>query len=84
VGDWYYKQENYKGAISRYREALEYKPHDGDATYKLAQVLGKTGDAAGATENYEEYLKLLPTGPHAKKAREALEKLKQKTAKSRG
>ncbi len=81
VGDWYYKQENYKAAISRYREALDFKPHDAEATFKLAEVLNKTGDQAEATTNYEEYLKLLPTGPHAKKAREALEKLKEKTAK---
>jgi tetratricopeptide (TPR) repeat protein len=82
VGDWYYKQENYKAAISRYREALDFKPHDAEATFKLADVLNKTGDVAGATENYEEYLKLLPDGPHAKKAKEALEKLKEKTAKN--
>ena len=81
VGDFYYKQENYKAAISRYQEALEYKPHDGDATYKLAEVLNKTGDKAGAIENYEAYLKMLPNGPYSKKAREALEKLKVKTAK---
>ncbi len=78
VGDFYYKQENYKAAISRYREALEYKPHDGDATFKLAEVLNKTGDLAGAMENYQEYLKALPNGPHAKKAKEALEKIKKK------
>jgi Flp pilus assembly protein TadD len=82
VGDWYYKQENYKAAISRYREALDFKPHDAEATFKLAEVLNKTGDLPGATENYEEYLKLLPDGPHAKKARETLEKLKAKTAKN--
>ena len=81
IGDFYYKQENYSAAISRYREALEFKPHDGEATFKLAQVLDKTGDAAGATQNFEEYLKMLPNGPHAKKAREALDKLKEKTAK---
>lgn len=77
VGDYYYKQENYKAAISRYREALEVKPHDAEATYKLAQVLDKTKDYAGAKENYEEYLKMLPNGPYAKKAREALEKMKK-------
>src|SRR5208337_3352382 len=27
VGDFYYKKENYSAAISRYREALEFKPH---------------------------------------------------------
>lgn len=81
VGDWYYKQQNYKAAISRYREALDFKPHDGEATFKLAEVLNKTGDLPGAVENYEDYLKVLPNGPHAKKAKEALEKLKAKTAK---
>ena len=81
VGDFYYKRDNYEAAISRYREALEFKPHDAEATYKLAEALNKTGDTAGATENYEAYLKILPNGPYAKKAKEALEKLKQKTAK---
>lgn len=82
VGDFYYKRENYQAAISRYREALEYKPHDAEATYKLAEVLNKTGDVAGARENYEAYLKILPNGPYAKKAREALSKLKDKPAQS--
>lgn len=80
VGDWYYKQQNYKAAISRYQEALDFKPHDGEATYKLAVVLNKTGDFAGATQNYEEYLKILPNGPYAKKAKEALEKLKKNSS----
>ncbi len=78
VGDFYYKQENYRAAISRYREALEYKPHDAEATFKLADTLNKTGDTAGAIENYQAYLKILPNGPNAKKAHEALDKLKAK------
>jgi tetratricopeptide (TPR) repeat protein len=77
VGDWYYKQQNYKAAISRYREALDWKPQDAEATYKLAQVLNKTGDINGARENYEAYLKTLPNGPYARKAKEALGKLKE-------
>jgi tetratricopeptide (TPR) repeat protein len=80
VGDFYFKKENYGAAISRYREALDYKPHDAEATFKLAEVLNKTGDARGATENYEAYLKILPNGPYAKKSHEALEKLKSKPA----
>ena len=82
VGDWYYKQDNYKAAISRYREALDWKPQDAEATYKLAQVLNKTGDVKGARENYEAYLKILPNGPYAKKAKEALSKLKDKPGDS--
>ena len=78
VGDFYYKQENYHAAVSRYREALEFKPHDAEATFKLAEALQKTGDKAGAIENYQAYLKILPGGPYSKKAREALDKLKVK------
>jgi len=78
VGDFYCKKENYQAAISRYREALEYKPHDAEATYKLAEVLNKTGDTAGAKENYQAYLKILPNGPYARKANEALAKLNEK------
>lgn len=80
IGDFYVKKENYGAAVSRYREALEYKPHDAEATFKLAEVLNKTGDTAGATENYQDYLKILPNGPYAKKAREALDKLKARSA----
>ena len=77
VGDFYFKvKQNYPAAISRYREALEYKPHDAEATFKLAEALNKTGDTAGAIENYEAYLKILPDGPYANKAHEALDKLK--------
>ena len=77
VGDYYFKRENYKGAISRYREALEYKPHDAEATFKLAEVLNKTGDLSEAAENYEEYLKMMPSGPYAKKAKQTLDKIKK-------
>jgi tetratricopeptide (TPR) repeat protein len=82
VGDFYYKQENYQAAVSRYREALEYKPHDAEATFKLAEALAKTDDVAGAKENYETYLKIRPNGPHAKKARQALSELKGKPAQN--
>ena len=83
VGDFYFKvKQNYPAAISRYREALEYKPHDAEATFKLAEALNKTGDTAGAVENYEAYLKILPNGPYATKAHEALDKLKTAGASS--
>ena len=78
VGDYYFKSENYPAAISRYREALEYKPHDADATYKLAVALEKSGDLKGAMENYQDYLKTLPQGPYAAKAQKSVDRLKQK------
>ncbi|MDR3748007.1 MAG: tetratricopeptide repeat protein [Acidobacteriota bacterium] len=85
IGDFYFKvKQNYPAAVSRYREALENKPHDAEATFKLAEALNKTGDIEGAVENYQAYLKILPDGPYAKKAKEELGKLKagKSTAKA--
>lgn len=78
VGDFYFKRENYSAAISRYREALEYKAHDAEATYKLGAALEKSGDLKGAMENYQDYLKILPKGPYAEKSQKGIERLKQK------
>jgi tetratricopeptide (TPR) repeat protein len=82
VGDFYFKKENYKAAISRYQEALLWKPQDAEATYKLAEALEKSGDKAGAAENYRAYLKILPHGPYAQKAQSALSRLKDIAAPS--
>src|SRR5215471_103926 len=78
VGDWYFKQENYRAAISRYQEALEWKPKDAEATYKLALVQEKSGDPTAALANYQAYLKILPNGPYAEKARKGIDRVKSK------
>ena len=78
VGDWYFKQENYRAAMSRYQEALEWKPKDAEATYKLALVEEKSGDPTAALANYQAYLKILPNGPYAEKARKGIDRLKSK------
>ena len=78
VGDWYFKQGNYRAAISRYEEALEWKPKDAEATYKLAEVQEKSGDPTAALANYQAYLKILPSGPYADKARKGVDRLKSK------
>src|SRR5450631_1249570 len=78
VGDWYFKQGNYKGAISRYQEALEWKPKDAEATYKLGEVQEKTGDFTAALANYQDYLKLLPKGPYSVKAQQGIDRVKTK------
>jgi len=78
VADYYLKQGNTRAAISRYEEALEWKPRDAEATYKLGVVLEKTGDLKGALTNYQAYVKILPDGPYAAKAREGVTRLKPK------
>jgi tetratricopeptide (TPR) repeat protein len=75
VGDYYMKEQNYRAAESRYREALIYKPKDAIATFRLAQVFDKTGRAAEAQQYYENYLKILPNGPYARDAKKALTRL---------
>ncbi len=75
VGDYYYKQKNYKAAISRYHSALYWKPNDALATFKLAEALEKSGDREGARKYYQAYLKILPEGDYADKAHKGLDRL---------
>ena len=76
VGEFYYKKKNYHAALDRYKEALEYKPNDALATYRLAECQDRTGNSSEAIEHYEAYLKILPHGPFAVDAHKALERLK--------
>ncbi len=75
VGDYYFKRKNYSAAVSRYREALVWKPNDAEAIFHLARALEKTGDFQEAREDYQQYLKLLPKGPEAAEAEKALQRL---------
>jgi len=76
VGNFYFKQHNYHAALSRYCEALQYKPADAIATFRVAETLEKSGDLAGARTYYAAYLKILPEGPSAEQSRKALDRLK--------
>ena len=76
VGDYYFKQGNYRGAISRYQEALEWKPNDAEATYKLGVVQEKSGNPKDALGSYCAYLKILPSGTYATKAQQAINRIK--------
>jgi len=75
VGDFYYKRKNYKAALARYQDALEWKERDAIATFRIAQCYEKLNQPEEAITHYQEYLKILPDGPSSKEARKALEKL---------
>jgi len=75
VGDYYFKRKNYKAAEDRYREALFYKENDAEATYHLAVCLQKMERPREALEQYRGYLKILPSGPHARAAHDAIDEL---------
>lgn len=75
VGDYHFKRKNYRAAESRYREALEWKPGDAQATYNLAVCEEKLGELADAKASYESYIKILPHGLYAEESRKAVERL---------
>lgn len=75
VGDYYFHRENYRAAASRYEEALQFKPKDADATFKLAQALEKLKMWDDARDTYNEFLKIRPDGKQAEEARKAIEKM---------
>jgi tetratricopeptide (TPR) repeat protein len=75
VGDYYFKRKNYRAAESRYREALEYKPNDAIATFRLGQVLDRTKRRSEALEYYQAYLKILPEGEFSQDCHKAIARL---------
>jgi tetratricopeptide (TPR) repeat protein len=80
VGEFYLKRKNYRAAEGRFREALEYKPGDAIATYRLAEVLDAQGQDAEAIKDYQEYLKIPSSGKFSPEAKKALERLEQKNS----
>jgi tetratricopeptide (TPR) repeat protein len=75
VGDFYFKRKNYRAALARYQEALEFKPNDAEANFHMAQCYEKLNDPDQAAKHYQEYLKILPQGLLAPEAHKELEKL---------
>jgi tetratricopeptide (TPR) repeat protein len=75
VGDFYFRQKNYKAALSRYQEALFYKPNDAVANFRSAQCFEELNSPQDAVEHYQAYLKVMPHGPFSRDAEKALAKL---------
>lgn len=83
AGEIYYRDKNYRGSESRFREALRYEPADPVATYELAESLEKLGKSAEARDAYLAYLKILPNGPSAAGAKKALKRLPSPSSSGR-
>ncbi len=75
VGDFYFKRNNYKGALARYEDALHWQDNDAEAMWKAAITAEKMGDKESAASYYSAYLKTLPHGEHADDAQRSLAKL---------
>ncbi len=80
VGDYYYKQQNYRAAVSRYREALDFRPRDPKTTFKLADALEKANQLDDAALIYSEYAREFPDGAQIAQAKLALQRLGPRVA----
>jgi tetratricopeptide (TPR) repeat protein len=75
VGEFYLKRKNFRAALDRFNDALRYKPKDAIATFRLAQTQEQMGLLEAAYRNYDGYLEILPNGPLAKDAKDALKRI---------
>ena len=83
VGQWYLKLKNYRAALERFNDALASKPNDAEAIYGLAVTQEKLDLLAKADQSYRRYLEILPNGPRAKEAEEALKRLEPNLASNK-
>lgn len=79
IGDFYYKKKNYKAAIQRYLEALEYQPNLIEAYEALAQAYEKDDQMDKAVDTYKDFLKKYPDSPKSSDFRSKLSKLEEKS-----
>ena len=76
VGDYNFEEKNYRGALSRYQEALDDKPRDTAIHVRLGRTYEKLNEVPKAIEQYEAATKLETPEQWTKEAREALARLK--------
>jgi Tfp pilus assembly protein PilF len=75
IGQYYLRLKNYRAALERFNHALTNKPDDAEAIYGLAFTQEKLDLLSLADQNYRKYLEILPKGPKAKDAEEALKRI---------
>ena len=80
VGDFNFKDKNYRGAEMRYRSALERVPGEPVATLHLARALEKLGNKGEALDQYRLFLLWKPTGKDSEEANTAIARLQKELA----
>jgi outer membrane protein assembly factor BamD (BamD/ComL family) len=79
IGDFYFKRKNYRAAIERYLEAVEYQQDSIPACEALAKAYEKTGEISKAIKILKN---LLEKNPESSKSPEIRNKLSQLEKKS--
>ena len=83
VGNYYLRRKDYKGALSRFEEAVQTDPNYAPAYLGIGKVYEKTGVTQKALDAYQKYLDLLPSDKDAQDAKEvhrAIDRLRKSTA----
>ncbi|HET7872699.1 MAG TPA: DUF6479 family protein, partial [Terriglobales bacterium] len=75
VGNYYLKHRNYRAALDRFHDALLYKPGDAEATFGLAVTQEHMELLNQAYKSYSKYLEILPHGPQAQLAQDAMKRI---------
>jgi tetratricopeptide (TPR) repeat protein len=78
IGIYYFKEKNYKAAIDRFLEALEYQPDSFPAYEGLAQAYEKHGDIKDAVKTYKTFLEKYPESSKSSEFRQKLNRLEKK------
>lgn len=77
VGDYYFQDKDYRGALMRYKDALEEKPDDAAIRVRLGRVLEKLNQIPEAIEQYQAAWKLAGPEKWSDEAKSALQRLQR-------
>jgi tetratricopeptide (TPR) repeat protein len=75
VGTFYMHKGDMDAAISRFEDAIKLRANFAKPRLLLAEAYEKKGDKTEAVHYYQEYLKVLPNAPDAKRIQKKIEKL---------
>jgi tetratricopeptide (TPR) repeat protein len=79
IGNFYFKRKNYRAAIQRYLEAIEYQPDMIKAFEALARAYEKNDEVDKAMDTYRNFLEKYPDSPKVSDFRSKLAKLEKKS-----
>jgi len=77
VGEFYFKKNDYRAAVGRFREATKWNDGNADAWLRLGDAEEKMKDFKAARDAWEKYLQLAPDAKNAAEVRKRLDKLKR-------
>jgi len=78
VGDYSFEANNYRGALMRYKDALEEKPGDAAIHVRLGRVFEKLGQPTQAIEQYKAAQDLAGPAKWSEEAKAAVLRLENR------